>query len=157
MICAPIALCSQKIRSLAKRETAGENKPEVSRVTRDKLEPNALHSVAHRDQRQHQFDPAEQSDSAKIIAKKFRRFFQFGHHFDECGHGTLVLLLFLAKPARTANSDLILPAWWFCFMSWFTLRNQRSSEDDRRLRQSASIMVAMVLTVIGFTVAMFQV
>jgi TolB-like protein/DNA-binding SARP family transcriptional activator len=38
-------------------------------------------------------------------------------------------------------------------MSWFTIRNQPSSDDDRRLRQSASIMVATVLTVIVFTVA----
>src|ERR1700730_1568701 len=59
----------------------------------------------------------------------------------------------LPRRARTANSDLILPAWWFCFMSWFTIRNQPSSDDDRRLRQSASIMVATVLTLIVFTVA----
>jgi hypothetical protein len=59
-----------QIRSLAKRETAGENKPECSRGTRDKLEPDALHPLAYRDQRQQQSDPAEQSDCSKIIAEK---------------------------------------------------------------------------------------
>jgi len=83
-----------KIRSLAKRETAGENKSECSRGTRDKLEPDALHPLAYRDQGQQQSDPAEQSDCAKIIAEKLRRLFQFGDHFDECGHGTVVRLLF---------------------------------------------------------------
>src|SRR5260221_10712885 len=131
-------------------------KPGCSRVTRDHLEPDALHPVAHRDQRQHQSDPAEQSDCAKIIAEKLRRFFQFGDHSDECGHGTLILPRFSAKRSRAANADLTLPAWRFCFMNSFTLRIQISSEDDRRLGQSASIMVATVLTVIVLTVAVFQ-
>ncbi len=48
-------------------------KPGCSRVTRDNLEPDALHPAAHRDQRQHQSDAAEQSDRTKIIAKKLRR------------------------------------------------------------------------------------
>jgi hypothetical protein len=86
--------CDFKNRDLAKHQIAGENKPECSRGTRDKLEPDALHPFAHRDQRQQQSDPAEQSDSAKIIAEKPCRLFQFGDHFDECGHGTLVRLLF---------------------------------------------------------------
>src|SRR5450631_424265 len=62
-----------------------------------------------------------------------------------------------AKRARTTNADLILSAWSFCFMSSFTIGNQRGSEGDKRRRPSASIMVATVLTVVVLTAAMFQV
>src|SRR5713101_3592279 len=93
MICAPNALWFQK-SEVSQTRNSLRKKPGCSRVTRDNLEPDALHPAAHRDQRQHQSDAAEQSDRTKIIAKKLRRLLQFGDHSDECGHGTLARLLF---------------------------------------------------------------
>src|SRR5450631_3914056 len=52
-----------------------------------------------------------------------------------------------AKRARTTNADLVLSAWSFCFMSSFTIRNQRGSEGDWRRRPSASILVATTVVV----------
>jgi hypothetical protein len=57
---------------------------------------------------------------------------------------------------RTATSDPILAGLAVLPCEFVHTRNQRSSKPDKRRRQSASKIVATVLTMITLTVAMFS-
>jgi hypothetical protein len=70
------------------------------------LEPDALHTGTHRDQRHHQSDATEQGCCTDIIAGELRRLFQLGDHFDEGGHGILALSGLRKFRAASAGSSL---------------------------------------------------
>jgi hypothetical protein len=118
------------------------------------LEPDTLHAVTHRDQRHHQSDSGEQGYGTEFIAKKFRGFLQSGDHSDGGGHGILILLLFLPKQART---DFLITRLVVLLCEFVHTANQRGLVHDERHRQSASIIVATVLTMFTSTAAMFPV
>jgi hypothetical protein len=70
------------------------------------LEPDALHTGTHRDQRDQQSNSTEQGHRTEIITEECQRLFEWGDHFDESGHGILALSGLRKFRTASAGSSL---------------------------------------------------